>query len=432
MISLPACFAISQSISSINAMNNGTKFKLSLMMFLEFFVWGAWFVTLGTFLGHNLDASGTQMAAAFSTQSFGAIIAPFIIGLIADKYFNAEKILGILHLMGAVLMYLMFRSDDFGAFYPYLLGYMIIFMPTLALVNSVSFEQMKDPSSEFSAVRVWGTIGWIVAGLLISFAFQWDDSQALADGLLRNTFLLSCVSSAVLGIYSFFLPPTPPKVTRGEKQSVSEMLGLDAIKLLRDKNYGIFFISAILICIPLAFYYQNANPFLSGIGMENATGMMTIGQVSEAFFLLLLPLFFRKYGFKMTILVGMVAWVVRYVLFAFGDAGTGTYMLIIGIALHGVCYDFFFVSGQIYTDAKAGPKYKSAAQGLITLATYGIGMLIGFWVAGLVSDYFLINEVHDWKSIWLVPAGIAFLVSLLFLFTFNEKKLEEKIIKEVV
>lgn len=393
-------------------------------MFLEFFVWGSWFVTLGTFLGNNLDAAGTQIAAAFSTQSFGAIIAPFIIGLIADKYFNAEKILGILHLIGAFLMYLMFIAEDFGSFYPFVFSYMVIFMPTLALVNSVSFGQMKDPAKEFSVIRVWGTIGWIVAGLLISFVFRWDTSEALAEGLLRNTFMMASVSSLILGLLSFSLPATPPKIVKGEKMSISEMLGLDAIKLLRDRNYAIFFISSILICIPLAFYYQNANPFLSEIGMDNPTGKMTIGQVSEVLFLLLLPVFLRKYGFRKTILVGMVAWVVRYGLFAFGDAGTGTYMLILGIALHGICYDFFFVSGQIYTDAKAGPKYKSAAQGLITLATYGVGMLIGFWIAGIVADFYLVNDTHDWKSIWLIPSAIAVLVTLFFMVLFKEKDLK--------
>lgn len=414
-------------------MNSSVRFKLSLMMFLEFFVWGAWFVTLGTFLGHNLNASGTQVAAAFSTQSLGAIIAPLIVGLIADKYFNAEKILGFLHLAGAVLMYAMYQSADFSVFYPFVFAYMIAFMPTLALVNSVSFEQMKDPAKEFSAIRIWGTIGWIAAGLLISFVFQWDGSKALEDGLLRHTFMLACVSSLVLGIYSFFLPPTPPKAIKGEKQKLSEILGLDALKLLKDKNYAVFFISAILICIPLSFYYQNANPFLSNIGMANATGMMTIGQVSEALFLLLLPLFFRKFGFKVTILVGMAAWMLRYALFAFGDADSGLYMLIIGIALHGVCYDFFFVAGQIYTDAKAGPRYKNSAQGLITLATYGVGMLIGYWISGIVTDYYLINGVHDWRSIWFIPSAIALVVSILFLFTFKEKRTDkEAAIKEMV
>src|SRR5690554_272221 len=411
-------------------MTSSVKLKLSTMMFLEFFIWGAWYVTLGTFLGQNLNATGAQLAAVFSTQSFGAIIAPFIIGLIADKYFNAEKILGILHLIGAGLMYAMYQSEDFSTFYPYVFAYMVIFMPTLALVNSVSFEQMKDPAKEFSAVRVWGTIGWIAAGLLISFAFQWDSTEALSNGVLRNTFFLACLSSLALGIFSFFLPPTPPKAIREGKQRIAQLLGLDALKLLKDKNYAVFFLSAILICIPLAFYYQNANPFLSEIGMANATGMMTIGQVSEALFLLLLPFFFKKYGFKTTILVGMVAWVLRYALFAFGDAGAGTYMLIVGIALHGVCYDFFFVSGQIYTDAKAGPQFKNSAQGLITLATYGLGMLIGFWVAGIVSDYYLLNGVHDWKSIWLIPSAIALLVSLLFLLTFREKGLRKEEVLE--
>ncbi|MFC4870278.1 nucleoside permease [Negadavirga shengliensis] len=401
-------------------MNNSIKLKLSLMMFLEFFVWGSWFVTLGTFLGNNLSATGTQLAAAFSTQSFGAIIAPFIIGLIADRYFNAERILGILHLSGAVLMYLMFKADSFASFYPYVFLYMLIYMPTLALVNSVSFNQMKDPAKEFSIVRVWGTIGWIVAGLLISFFFVWDSPTAISEGLLRNTFMMSSVSSLVLGLFAFTLPATPPKAAMKGKQSISEILGFDALKLLKDKDFAIFFMSSVLICIPLAFYYQNANPFLSEVGLSNPTGKMTIGQVSEVLFLLLMPLFFKKFGLKTTLIVGMLAWVVRYVFFAFGDAGAGTYLLIIGIALHGICYDFFFVSGQIYTDSKAGPRYKSAAQGLITLATYGIGMLIGFWVAGIVSDIYLSDGVHEWKYIWLIPSAIALVVTIIFLVFFTD------------
>ncbi|AHM63062.1 Nucleoside H+ symporter [Flammeovirgaceae bacterium 311] len=399
-------------------------------MFLEFFIWGAWFVTLGTFLGNNLQATGTQTAAAFSTQSFGAIIAPFIIGLIADKYFNAERILGFLHLLGAVLMYMMFRAEDFTQFYPFVFAYMVVFMPTLALVNSVSFNQMKDPAKEFSFIRVFGTLGWIIAGLAISYIFSWDNDTAREAGALRNTFMLAGIASAILGLFSFTLPATPPKIQKGEKLSVSEILGLDAIKLLKSKNYLIFFISSILICIPLAFYYQNANPFLAEVGMENPTGKMTVGQVSEVLFMLLLPVFFTRYGIKKTLLVGMLAWVVRYALFAFGDAGSGMYMLLIGIALHGICYDFFFVSGQIYTDSKAGPRYKSAAQGLITLATYGVGMLIGFWVAGMVYDsYTLADQTHEWRSIWLIPSGIALLVTILFVVFFKE---EGVVVKEEV
>ena len=405
---------------------NKIKFQLSFMMFLEFFIWGGWFVTLGTFLGNNLDASGAESAMAFSTQSWGAIIAPFFIGLIADRYFNAEKILGVLHIIGAVLMYFMSQATSFSVFYPLVFGYMVAYMPTLALVNSVSFYQMKDPAKEFSIIRVFGTIGWIVAGLVISYIFHWDTSDAINQGALRNTFTMVAIASFVLGLYSFTLPKTPP--SKSDKSvSISEILGLDALKLLNDRNFLMFFITSILICIPLAFYYQQANPFLVEIGLENPTGKMTLGQVSEVLFMLLLPFFFKKFGFKKTLLLGMFAWAVRYMLFAYGNSGELTFMLIIGIALHGICYDFFFVSGQIYTDFKAGDKVKSAAQGLITLATYGVGMLIGFWVAGKISDkYLLSNGSHDWETIWLIPAGFAIAVMIIFMLIFKNEKIELK------
>jgi nucleoside transporter len=412
-------------------MKNLVRFQLSTMMFLEFFIWGGWFVTLGTFLGNNLQATGGQTAMAFSTQSWGAIIAPFIIGLIADRFFNAERILGFLHLVGAALLYMMYQSEDFATFYPYVLGYMIIYMPTLALVNSISFFQMSDPEKQFSGIRVFGTLGWIIAGLVISLVFAWDAPQARADGMLRYTFLMVAIASAVLGLFSFTLPKTPPS-SKGEKVTLRDILGLEALALLKGRNFLMFFISSVLICIPLAFYYQNANPFLAEVGMEDPTAMMTIGQISEVLFLLLLPFFFKKFGFKITLLAGMLAWALRYLLFAYGDAGELVYMLIIGIALHGICYDFFFVAGQIYTDSKAGPKIKSAAQGLITLATYGVGMLIGFWVAGQISDMYLNPDgSHDWESIWIVPAAFAFVVMILFAIFFKNEKLDKKVIDNI-
>ena len=279
-------------------MNSTTKVQLSVMMFLQFFIWGGWFVTLGTFLGANLGASGAEIGMAFSTQSLGAIIAPVFIGLIADRFFNAERILGVLHLIGAVLMYLMAQAGDFNGFYPYVFGYMLVYMPTLALVNSVSFYQMKDPAKEFSIIRVFGTLGWIVAGLFISYWFRWDAQDAIANGALANTFIMVAIASAVLGVFSFSLPKTPPSNTGGEKLSLGDILGFDALKLLKDRNFSMFFITSILICIPLAFYYQQANPFLVELGMENPTGKMTLGQISEVLFMLLLPFFFKKFGFK--------------------------------------------------------------------------------------------------------------------------------------
>jgi nucleoside transporter len=395
-------------------------------MFLEFFIWGGWFVTLGTFLGNNLSTTGAETGMAYSTQSWGAIIAPFIIGMIADRFFNAERILGVLHIIGAVLMYRMSQTTDFNVFYPYVLAYMIAYMPTLALVNSVSFYQMKNPAKDFAHIRVWGTVGWIVAGLGISYIFHWDSAAGIKEGLLQNTFLMTAAASVFLGIFSFTLPKTPPKMSK-KKSTVSDILGLDAIKLLYNRNFLIFFISSILICIPLAFYYQNANPFFAEIGLENPTGKMTIGQISEVLFMLLLPVFFKRFGLKKTMLLGMLAWVIRYLLFAYGNSGELTFMLLTGIALHGICYDFFFVSGQIYTDSKAGVKIKSAAQGLITLATYGVGMLIGFWIAGKISDSYLISEnFHSWKEIWIFPAGFAAVALIIFALLFKNEKITYK------
>jgi nucleoside transporter len=345
-----------------------------------------------------------------------------VIGLIADRYFNAERILAVLHLIGAVLLLQLYRAPDFSGFYPFVLAYMMIYMPTLALVNSVAFRQMRDPALEFSRIRVWGTIGWIVAGVVISFVFAWDSQQAISSGGLRNTFLMSAIASFVLGIYSFSLPRTAPLKPEPGSVGLKQILGLDALGLLKDRSYLVFFIASILICIPLAFYYQNANPFLAEIGVTNPTAKMAIGQVSEVLFMLLLPLFIQRFGIKIALLVGMLAWALRYLLFAYGNNGDLAFMLFTGIALHGICYDFFFVSGQIYTDAKASERFRSSAQGLITLATYGVGMLIGFWVAGAVTDHYASADSHDWKSIWLFPAGFALAIFFCFSLAFKGRQ----------
>ena len=380
-----------------------------------------------TFLGNNLNATGGQIAMAFSTQSWGAIIAPVFIGLIADRYFNAEKILGVLHLLGGGLLFLMSQTNDFTVFYIYVFSYMVLYMPTLALVNSVSFNQMKDTAVEFPLIRTFGTIGWIISGLVISYVFGWDAQESIVSGALSNTFKMVALASLVLGIFSFKLPKTPPFGEARKSFSLKSALGWDALKLLKERNFLLFFIASILICIPLAFYYQQANPFLVELGMDNPTAKMSLGQVSEVLFMLLLPIFFVRFGFKNTILVGMMAWVIRYLLFAYGDVGEKTFMLISGILLHGICYDFFFVSGQIFTDYKAGEKVKSAAQGLITLATYGVGMLIGFWIAGKVSDAFIMGSgKHEWETIWKFPALFALGVFLLFLFIFKNEKINYK------
>jgi nucleoside transporter len=388
------------------------------MMFLNFFIWGAWFVTLGTFLGKSLNASGTEISLAYLTQSIGAIIAPFIIGLIADRFFSAQKILGVLHLVGALLLWVASTAQNFASFFPYILCYMILFMPTLALVNAVSFRQMNNPSKEFPVIRVLGTIGWIVAGVAISM-FAWDKQGGETN--LGNTFKMASIASIFLGLFSFTLPKTPP-AKKGEKVTLADLLGLDALRLLKNRSYLLFFLSSVAICIPLAFYYNFTNLFLNEKGMQSTAGIQSLGQVSEILFMLLMPFFFIRLGVKKMLAIGMFAWALRYLLFAYGNIETGYWMLIAGIVLHGICYDFFFVTGQIYTDNLAGERFKGAAQGLITLATYGVGMMIGSLVSGPIVDAYKTGDTHDWTAVWMVPASIALIVVLVFMLLFKEDK----------
>lgn len=384
---------------------------LSMMMFMEYFIWGSWYVTMGTYMSENLDSSGIQIGAAYSALAIATMISPFFIGMVADRYFSAQKIMGVLHLGGAVLLFLATMISDNTVFYFLILFYSLLYMPTIALSNSIAFHQMTDPGKQFPWIRVFGTIGWIVAGLLIG---------ALSIETTSSTFIMAAAVSAGLGLLSFALPDTPPK--GGDSTSAKKALGTEAFVLFKDKPYLIFIIAAILVCIPLSFYYGFANLFLNESGMTNAASKMILGQVSEAVFILAIPFLFNSIGVKKMLLLGMVAWILRYVFFAYGDMGPNTWMLYGGIILHGICYDFFFVTGYMYTEKKAGEKIKNAAQGLFTFATYGLGMFIGTWVSGFVANSYATTDGHDWKSIWYVPAIIAVVVLFYFILFFKERK----------
>jgi nucleoside transporter len=284
-------------------------------------------------------------------------------------------------------------------------------MPTIALSNSVAFHQMSDPGKQFPWIRVFGTVGWIVAGLLIGY---------LGIEKTASTFYMAAGVSLLLSVFSFMLPNTAPKA--GKAGTASDALGAQAFVLLKNRPYLIFFIAAILVCIPLSFYYGFANLFLNEVGMQNAAGKMILGQVSEAVFILAIPFLFNRIGVKNMLLLGMLAWILRYVCFAYGDTGTNTWMLFAGIILHGVCYDFFFVTGYMYTEKKAGEKIKNAAQGLFTFATYGVGMFIGTFFSGFIADKYKTPEGHNWQNIWWVPAYIAIAVLVYFIFFFKEKR----------
>ena len=396
-------------------MKTGTRVQLSAMMFLNFFIWGAWYVTMGTYLDKVLGATGVQIGAAYSAMAIATILSPFFVGMVADRFFAAQKVLGVLHLLGAFLLYYMTTVENPGAFYWVLLLYSLLYAPTLALANSVAFRQMTDTTREFASIRVFGTLGWIATGWMI------DKVLRIGTEELSATFFMAAVASLVLAVLSFFLPDTPPKA-KGQKATVKQILGADAFVLFRDRSFVIFFISSVLICIPLSFYYSFTNLFLTEAGMENATSNMTFGQFSEAVFILLIPFFFRRLGVKWMIAIGMVAWMVRFLFFSYGNADTALWMLFAGIILHGICFDFFFVTGQIYTDSKASVHIQSQAQGMITMATYGVGMWIGTLLSGYVKEYYTTDNFVNWKGVWMVPAGIALVVLLLFVAFFSDNR----------
>ncbi|MBX7124900.1 MAG: nucleoside permease [Cyclobacteriaceae bacterium] len=385
--------------------------QLSLMMFLEYFIWGSWYVTMGTYMSVFLQSTGIQIGAAYSALAIATMISPFFVGMVADRFFAAQKIMGVLHLVGAVLLFLTTQISDNTAFYWIILFYSLLYMPTIALSNSIAFQQMTDPGKQFPWIRVFGTLGWIVAGFLIGMSGIEKTS---------STFQLAAASSALLGLVSFTLPNTPPKAS--ESTSASSVLGTEAFVLFKESSYLIFFVAAILVCIPLSFYYGFANLFLNEAGMNNAAGKMILGQISEAVFILAIPFLFNSIGVKRMLILGMSAWILRYICFAYGNADSGLWMLYAGIILHGICYDFFFVTGYMYTEKKAGEKIKNAAQGLFTFATYGVGMFIGTWFSGFTTDFYTTEGVHSWQSIWFVPAGIALGVLVLFIAFFREKK----------
>jgi len=396
-------------------MNSKIYSQLSIMMFLQLFIWGSWFVTLGTYLS-SIGFSGTDIGTAYLTNNIGAIISPLFIGLIADRFFSAEKVMAILHLVGGVVLYYVSDLTTTSAILTGFLIYNSCYMPTLALANTVSFNQMDTPDAQFPKIRVWGTIGWIAAGLMISYVLAGQFMNVEASAVPMK---MGAAASIIMGLYCFTLPSTPPTNT-DKKVSLKDILGLDAMAMMKDKSFAIFAICSLLISIPLAFYYAFANLYLNELGMESAAAKMSLGQVSEVGFMILMPFFFRRFGVKWMLAVGMAAWIVRYALFAAGDMDDMVWMLYGGILLHGICYDFFFVTGHIYVNNKADKKIRASAQSFIAILTYGFGLAIGSSLSGYVVDFFTTDGVKDWTGIWMTPCIIAAVVTALFLITFKD------------
>ncbi len=408
-------------------MNRSINLRLSAMMFLQFFVWGAWYTTVAVYMSNHGMENLTHWP--YTVNPIAAIIAPFFLGLIADRYFATEKVLGVLHLLGGVVMFAVPQATGAPTvFILLLLLYNLCYMPTLGLANSLAFHNITDQEKQFPLIRVFGTIGWIIAGLFISFVLGLFVGEALPEQTPLPLYTTG-VASILLGLYSFTLPHTPPPAA-GQKVSVRSILGVDALKQLGSRPFYIFIISSLLICIPLAAYYNFTQIFLEATGFTNIAGTQTLGQMSEVIFMLLMPLFFVRLGVKWMLVAGMSAWVLRYVFFALAAPTSVFWMIILGILLHGICYDFFFVTGQIYVDKKSTAAIRGQAQGFLVFVTYGVGMLIGAQVAGNVYNVFLSDSgalsLDQWQDFWFIPAAFAFVVMLFFALTFKDKVLPGK------
>ena len=390
--------------------------RLAAMVFLHYFVWSCWYNTMAVYLG-KLNFTGTQIGLAYGTTAIGALISPFIIGVIADRFVPAQRLLGVLHLLGAGLLWWISQQTAFNIFYPSLIVYTLTYMAGHGLINTITLTHTPNPAKWFPIVMVAASAGWIVAANVINFA-------GLADN--NGMFKLACGVALAVALYSFTLPNTPPKGDTGPV-SASKLLGLDALKLFKDRSFAVFMFCSFLICIPLSFYFTWTSAFLSEMNVADYASKMTLGQVSEVAFLLLLPILLPFLGAKRIMILGMAAWALRFALFAyFHEQPTATWMILGGILLHGMSYDFIFVMGRMYVDKAAGDSLRASAQGLHAVFTLGAGMFVGSWLAGVVAqNYTNAAGVHDWKSIWLVPAIMSAVLIPVFLALFRERSSDE-------
>lgn len=387
--------------------------QLSVMMFLQFFVWGAWYVTMGPYM--NANGMDGKIALAYTVGPIAAIISPFFLGMIADRFFASERVLAAMHILGGAFLCLapMAAQESETLFIVAILAHMLCYMPTLGLTSSLAMHNMTNSEKQFPLIRVFGTIGWIVANLVIS-QMGYDTSA--------NMFYLAGGAAVALGVFSFTLPHTPAP-SKGKPFSINDALGLDSLVLLKRRSFAVFCVCSFLVCIPLSAYYAYAGTFVGEMGIKKIAQTMSFGQMSEIFFMLVMPFFFIRLGVKWMLAVGMLAWVIRYALFAGAANDQIAWMIISGIALHGICYDFFFVTGQIYVDNESGPKIRGQAQGFFVLLTQGLGMLIGAQLMGIIFAQQK-NEagIVDWKTLWIYPAVFALVVLIIFVLLFKHTK----------
>jgi nucleoside transporter len=392
--------------------------RLSLMMFLNYVVWGAWYVTIVTYLTTTLHFSGTEAGSVFATGALASIISPFFVGLIADRFFSTEKVLAAVHFLGAALLYAVTLVTSFGAVYAIMLAYCLCFFPTIALTNTLAMRNIKDPGAQFPLIRVFATIGWIVIGWVIG---------KLGVEASATQFLLASGASVVMAFYCLTLPHTPP-AARGEPLTVGNVLGLDALVMLKDRSYVIFIVASFLACIPLTFYFSFTNAYLNAVGVQNAAGKMTLGQASEVLAMLAMPFVYRRTSVRGIFLIGLLSWSVRYVFLAMGNAAGGMWMFYLAILLHGVCFDFFFMTGQLYADQEAPPHLRGTSQGFFTFVTYGLGMFVGSMLSGVAADYFGTGtSAANWRGFWFSSAaGSAAILLLIAIFFQSRSRIHSK------